>query len=256
MIKRIVSGLIGAAFLILIVLKGGLLLNISVLIISLIGLYEYNMTVKKNNTKPISIINYIFAISLFIVTIEENNSSMIQLTIMIYILTSMSLLVFRDDLTYKDIGVTVLGGLYIPFSLIHITLLNNSKFIWLIFIIAFGTDTFAYFTGMFFGKRKLCPNLSPKKTVEGSIGGVIGSVILTLIFATFANIDNLLIVIMLGIITSIIAQIGDLAASRIKRLSNIKDYGNIMPGHGGVLDRFDSILFTAPVVYYYISYIF
>jgi phosphatidate cytidylyltransferase len=110
------------------------------------------------------------------------------------------------------------------------------------------TDTFAYFSGYLFGKHKLIPNVSPKKTIEGSIGGILGSTICCLIFGYIFKLDMALMIVM-GIIGSIIAQIGDLFASSIKRYVGIKDYGNLIPGHGGVLDRFDSVILVAPFVY-------
>lgn len=104
-------------------------------------------------------------------------------------------------------------------------------------------------------KKKLCPKLSPNKTIEGSIGGILGSILLTTIFSKYFYLTPLWKNILLSIIASIMAQIGDLTASKIKRETGIKDYGYIMPGHGGILDRFDSILFTAPVVYYCVKYL-
>jgi phosphatidate cytidylyltransferase len=105
------------------------------------------------------------------------------------------------------------------------------------------------------GKRKLCPDVSPKKTVEGSIGGIFGSIIGVLLWSYFisSTATAWYQIILLGIVAGVISQIGDLSASLIKRYIGVKDYGKIMPGHGGILDRFDSILFTAPIVYYYIK---
>ncbi len=134
-------------------------------------------------------------------------------------------------------------------------LLDGSIYIWLVFISAFATDTFAYFTGVTIGKHKLYPRISPKKTIEGSLGGIIGCLITVMLFSVYFKLDNLVATAVLAIILSVISQIGDLTASTIKRTANIKDYGNLIPGHGGILDRFDSILFTTPIVYYYITYI-
>ncbi|MCC8069925.1 MAG: phosphatidate cytidylyltransferase [Ruminococcus sp.] len=124
-------------------------------------------------------------------------------------------------------------------------------------------DSGAYFVGTFCGKHKLCPEISPKKTVEGFIGGVLSNGILLCIFALvysrfFAPMDltvNYVSVFIMGVVTGIIGTIGDLTASLIKRQCNIKDFGKIMPGHGGVLDRFDSVLFVVPFVYLYLNYI-
>ncbi|NLP34889.1 MAG: phosphatidate cytidylyltransferase, partial [Clostridiales bacterium] len=133
---------------------------------------------------------------------------------------------------------------------------DGGLLVWLIFIGAWGSDTCAYCVGKLLGKRKLAPKLSPKKSIEGSIGGIVGAAVIAFIYATIfkdniTGIENPQIVFaIIGAASSIISQIGDLAASLIKRNYDIKDYGKLIPGHGGVLDRFDSILFTAPIVYY------
>ena len=114
------------------------------------------------------------------------------------------------------------------------------------------TDTFAYFSGYLFGKHKLIPKISPKKTIEGSIGGVIGSIVCCIIFGYIFKLDIIQMII-IGGLGSVIAQIGDLFASAIKRYVGIKDYGKLIPGHGGILDRFDSVILVAPFVYYAIS---
>ena len=103
------------------------------------------------------------------------------------------------------------------------------------------------------GKHKLCPNLSPKKTIEGAIGGVLGALVLGIIFGLIFKIQVFPHVILMSIIGSVMAQLGDLTASAFKRKMGIKDYGNLIPGHGGILDRFDSVLFAAPAVYYYLQ---
>lgn len=133
-----------------------------------------------------------------------------------------------------------------------------------IFIIAWLTDTGAYFIGVFFGKHKLVPHISPKKTVEGAIGGVAFSAIACVVYYfilsasspdAFVSAGGCLLCAMIGVIGSMLAQIGDFAASCIKRDYGVKDYGFILPGHGGFLDRFDSVVFIAPAVYYLIKLI-
>ena len=125
------------------------------------------------------------------------------------------------------------------------------------FISAFGCDTGAYFSGYFLGKNKLCPALSPKKTVEGAIGGIVTASVLCLLYGLWINrfypivgVNVLLLCGLVGFFGSILSEIGDLAASSVKRQVGIKDYGNLLPGHGGVLDRFDSVILTTPVLYY------
>jgi phosphatidate cytidylyltransferase len=109
----------------------------------------------------------------------------------------------------------------------------------------------AFFTGSLIGRHKLCPAISPKKTVEGAVGGFVGSVLLCGAFGYLLMPALLASCLILGAIGGVAAQLGDLTASVFKRGLGIKDYGNLIPGHGGILDRFDSVLFTAPVVYYY-----
>lgn len=247
--KRTISGIIGLFLLITIILRGGYLLSFSVYLISIIGLREFYKAIEKNNIKPIYSLGYLWTTGLFLNTIFSYFEILFTFATIIFLI----LTVIEKDRTIEDISITILGILYIPFLLSHIVYLDGSMYMWLIFIIAFGTDTFAYISGNLFGKRKLCPEISPNKTIEGSIGGVIGSSILTVIFSVYFQLGPIWKIVILSIICSILAQLGDLVASKTKRTTGIKDYGFIMPGHGGVLDRFDSIIFTAPVIYYYIS---
>ena len=127
--------------------------------------------------------------------------------------------------------------------------------IWAVFVGACLSDTFAYFCGTLFGKHKLAPSISPKKTVEGSVGAILGTILsflvygLVIVLATDLKV-NFILIMLLGFVCSVFAQFGDLSASVIKRECQIKDFGSLFPGHGGLMDRLDSILFVAPVVYY------
>ncbi|MDR1496192.1 MAG: phosphatidate cytidylyltransferase [Clostridiales Family XIII bacterium] len=129
------------------------------------------------------------------------------------------------------------------------------NFVWLAVFSAFATDIFAYFTGRAFGKRKLAPVLSPKKTVAGGVGGLIGSAVVCGLFGYFAMPEFLVHCVVVGLLGSVAAQAGDLTASAIKRRLGVKDYSSLIPGHGGLLDRVDSLLFTAPFVLLYLSLI-
>ena len=162
---------------------------------------------------------------------------------------------------------TIMGVVYIIFLLSHIVLIDKmfteqylyignfrisglASYVWIVFLAAFGTDIFAFFTGKLFGRHKLIPSVSPKKTVEGSIGGIIGSVVLCGLFGYFFLDKEFLTCIIIGILGGVVSQLGDLSASVIKRKIGIKDWGTLIPGHGGILDRIDSVLFTAPLVFY------
>jgi phosphatidate cytidylyltransferase len=127
------------------------------------------------------------------------------------------------------------------------------NFVWLVVLSALATDIFAYFIGSKWGRRKLAPSVSPNKTVEGSVGGIFGSVAACGIFGYIAMPEFLVHCIVIGALGGVVSQIGDLTASAIKRRLGMKDFGNLIPGHGGLLDRVDSILFTAPLVYIYLS---
>ena len=120
---------------------------------------------------------------------------------------------------------------------------------WLIFLCSWGADTCAYCVGMLIGKHKMAPVLSPKKSVEGAVGGVAGAALLGFLFqlATDGPSYEYAVICAVG---ALISMVGDLAASAIKRNMEIKDYGTLIPGHGGILDRFDSVIFTAPIIYY------
>ena len=246
---RVLSGIIGVVALIVIMLTGGLVLNLAMMLLSIVALFEFYKAISKLDTKPIMLVGYLSSI-LFLLSLYTEKIS-VDLILTVIVILSLSITVLGNSRTIRDVAATLVGVLYIPFLLFHLIYLDGTKFMWLVFIIAFGTDTFAYVVGTQFGKHKLCPNISPKKSVEGSIGGIIGSVVLSIIYGIFFNIEPLWSLVIMAIFGSIVSQIGDLAASRIKRLSGIKDFGKLMPGHGGALDRFDSIIFAAPFVYYY-----
>ena len=128
--------------------------------------------------------------------------------------------------------------------------------VWLIYIGAWGSDTCADCVGKLIGKHKMPSTLSPNKTIEGCVGGIAGAALIGFLFALGFYRDNSTLwwqFAIVGAVSSVISQIGDLTASAIKRNHDIKDYGKLIPGHGGILDRFDSIIFTAPIVYYLIT---
>ncbi len=156
----------------------------------------------------------------------------------------------------KDAFMCELGGVLLPFflsALIRIELLEAGRYlIFIPFVMAFVSDTGAYFAGMLFGKHKLCPVISPKKTVEGLIGGVILAGLAMLLYGlildkAFAMEVNYLYLAVYGFVGAFGGAFGDLSLSAVKRQAGIKDYGNLIPGHGGILDRFDSVLITAPL---------
>ena len=159
--------------------------------------------------------------------------------------------------TPTDAMATIIGIIYIEFFSYHFVLIDQSGpyqvMVWLCLLCAFGSDIFAYFTGVFLGKHKMTPHLSPKKTWEGAVGGVLGSVLVCGLFGYFLCPEYLIHCLIIGLAGSPVSMCGDLTASAYKRKMGIKDYGKLIPGHGGIMDRFDSVFFTAPFVYYYIA---
>ena len=159
--------------------------------------------------------------------------------------------------TFKDIAYTFLGIFYVVFFMIFVALIDGMKdgkiLIWYAIIAAWGTDIFAYFIGKNFGKHKFS-KVSPKKSIEGCIAGTVGAILLMLLYTYVANTFwgmnySYGFIAMISVILSLIGQIGDFAASSIKRYVDIKDFSNLIPGHGGMLDRIDSLIFLAPFAY-------
>ncbi len=257
MLKRIISGIIGLPFLLVIVIVGGTPLFIALLLISLVALREfYNAC--NGKFIPMKTVGYMGAVIILILMNFMFDFFYILVLLFMSVIILNIIKLIDHKYNFVDISITLYSLIYVPFLLGHILLITkqaNDIVIWLIFIAAWGTDTLAYFSGYLFGKRKLCPSISPKKTVEGAIGGTLGSMVISLIFGYFFLKDHLFAVALIGFLGSIAAQVGDLSASSIKRYMGIKDFGNIMPGHGGVLDRFDSILFVAPMVYYILIFL-
>lgn len=254
MLKRTISALIGLPILVYTVYTGGLLMDILAMLVSLIGLYEFYHCFKKINISPFKVIGYVSTMSAYACLIFDLGTSFLYMTFMILLFMTMIFYVHRrTENSFYEAVITVFGFTYITISLIHIPMLervDGSIIIWYPFILAFITDTCAYFSGKIFGKHKLIPDVSPNKTKEGSAGGVIGTTVVSIIFALIFDSSLIIFAGLIGFVGSIISQYGDLLASKIKRTVEIKDYGKIMPGHGGILDRFDSIIVTAPFVFY------
>jgi len=175
----------------------------------------------------------------------------------IIMMSFLTTLINNDKNNLTDIVYTLFSFIYTSIMFLHFLLLRNLEngiiYVWWVFASTWACDTFAYIVGILFGKHKLIPSVSPKKSIEGSIGGIGGSVLISIVFAKyFLPAVKPLEAFILGLLIGIFSQIGDLSCSLIKRFCKIKDFSRIIPGHGGILDRFDSTLFSFPVAYYYI----
>ncbi len=185
---------------------------------------------------------------------------MVYVWFFLTILASLLYLFDIENRKLEDALATITGIFYVVFFSFHMVLVDQSGpethlLVWIVIFSAFGTDIFAYFSGVAFGKHKLCPKISPKKTIEGSIGGILGAILLCGLFGWIFVRPLFIHCLILGAMGGVITQFGDLTASIFKRHMGIKDYGKLIPGHGGIMDRFDSILFAAPMVYYYIVFV-
>ncbi|MGL4344606.1 MAG: phosphatidate cytidylyltransferase [Cellulosilyticaceae bacterium] len=257
MLTRILTAVLGIPAVIFLMYVGNPLLKYAGMVIALIGVYElYHVLEKKYH--PIKWIGYI-STAVYFVGFDFLSSQFWMFCVLVILAAMITMVFAYPKYHIVDIALTLLGPLYVAFLIGFIimvrTLPYGEFFVWFIFISAWGSDTCAYFAGLCFGKHKLAPHLSPKKTIEGAVGGALGAVVLSMIYTiiyTQFNLeflrDQIWLISLIVFIAALISQVGDLAASAIKRMLEEKDYGHIFPGHGGVLDRFDSILFVAPVI--------
>ncbi len=257
---RILTGLALAAVLVLVVFSNIYIITGAIALISLVGMYEFYKAAEIKSHTGLCISGYIAGLA---VVLRQYIPQEFYIPLIYVFMLCLFVIMLKDHkrVSVADAGMVIFSVIYIPLFLSTLTgiyqLDNGIYYLWLVFIGAFMTDTFAYFSGCFFGKHKLCPEISPKKTVEGSIGGSLCSVVIVLLYGLlidkrFGIEVNYIKLAVLGLLIAAISQIGDLTASIIKRRYGVKDYGNLFPGHGGILDRLDSIIAVAPLVYAYI----
>lgn len=254
--QRLVSAMFLLPLLILLVIKG-IPLYIGGVILMCIALHEFYCAFENLDIHPVKELGYIYSVILLFGNIYQWRSETFSLLLFVVFMVGM-IYILTQKRNVLEISITFSGIMYICFCFNYIIntidyIDAGNIYVWLIFIIAFITDTGAYFVGKNFGKKKLIPNISPNKTVEGSLGGIVCCVLFSLIFALIFKLD-IGKVLVLSVFGSVFGQIGDLLASSIKRYVGIKDFGKLIPGHGGVLDRFDSVLLVAPYVYLVLLY--
>lgn len=261
---RLLSGILLVIIALITVITGGNLLFLVLLAVSLIGMTEL-YKVFGIEKKPPGIIGYLFALLYFGLLYFEpllpgESLNWFMMSFMAFLICQMAVLVFAyPRYNTQQIMAAFFGMFYVAVMLSYIyqiRILPGGIFtVWLVFVCSWGCDTCAYCVGMLIGKHKMAPILSPKKSVEGGIGGILGAALIGVLYGLAINYwgdagADVLSYAVIGAAGGAISQIGDLAASAIKRYHNIKDYGKLIPGHGGILDRFDSVIFTAPIIYY------
>lgn len=251
--SRMLTAIIGLPIIIVwLIFSNEYFIAIGMAVLSTIGAFElYRAAGLWNNKKIICAVGIIAAAAVQFSFIIPH--AVCQALSVLFVLALFFLMFCRHkDITLSDISIIVFGVIYIAYLLsymVSIRMLDGgSVYVWLVPAAAFSADTFAYTAGRLFGKRKLCPEISPKKTVAGAIGGILGCAAALMIFAYIGGFGIARFAVM-GVVCAVVCEFGDIFASIIKRQYNIKDYGNILPGHGGILDRIDSIIVAAPIIY-------
>lgn len=262
--QRLLTAAIGLPVLLLVlVFHKTLLMDVAVSVVSVLAVYELLTATKYLQHLPVTVLSLLFAACLPFVRRQFGITTFGYLVIPIYLLLlALVMLRFHRTIRLEQVCLPLSFSVLVPLSFSTLLYMrydaagNGLFYILITFACAWLSDAGAYFVGRAFGKHKLAPEISPKKTVEGAIGGAVFNVIccllIGLIYAAIRSGEHhlsYLLLILVGIIGALLAILGDLVASFIKRQCGIKDFGDILPGHGGILDRFDSVLVVAPFLY-------
>lgn len=261
---RIMTAAIGIVILIpFVIFSDKIPLIVFTTVISAIGVYEMLKCVGKEKELLLAVPSFAVAIAAqILVRVINDGMTYWGCMLLIYVVYSFISLVCAifsaGRIKVSEATTVIVMTVYIAFGFSSLILLRDLQyglvlfFLW--FLIPWICDAMAYFTGVFFGKHKLIPAVSPKKTIEGAVGGIIGTLIVITVFALitqfgFGMRPNYPVFLIVTLVGCLVSQCGDLIASLIKREHGVKDYGNLFPGHGGVMDRFDSCIATGPFIY-------
>lgn len=262
-IQRWTSALLGFPLIAAVLIFGNeLVIDIVFTVVAIMCLHEY-FSCFKDKAKPIQEIGYISAFIIPIIHILEPRQFVYLLLIIpiTVVWIFLRVIVSNMKITIYDAAVTLLGIIYIVGFMIFLPLIidlqDGKLLVWYALFTAWGTDVFAYLIGKAFGKHKFT-EVSPKKSIEGCVAGIIGAIVFVLVYTyvlnTYMNFNiSYLYITVVAIFLSIIGQIGDLSASTIKRYAGMKDFSNLIPGHGGMLDRLDSVIFVAPFAFFFLT---
>lgn len=258
---RLMSAIIALPFALIPIWVGGIWLYLLLMIASAIGFYEFNKAF--DIKEPVLFLFQLIGTGVLFLTHALNEPQYMMAGGLVLLIVGFMIYIMKyPKVPIEGVMLSVFAFVYIGVPLYHVLLIRGMDvvgfyMIWLVLLISFGSDTFAYLVGVTLGKHKLAPQLSPNKSIEGAIGGLVGAVVLTVVYIVFVNsrletftVNQILGFAVMGLLGSVVSQFGDLSASAMKRARGVKDFGKLMPGHGGILDRVDSILFVAPFVYY------
>ncbi|MED1488077.1 phosphatidate cytidylyltransferase [Bacillus smithii] len=255
--QRFITGVIAAAIFLPIVLYGGWPFLILTYLMASVGLYE---ALKMKKIRLLSLESVIPFIMLWLLLIPNRYENLIEkwgyhkleLLLFLVLIYLMYTVVTKNRFTFDDAAFAVLSALYVGFGFYYLIETRNAgvAYVFLALFIIWATDIGAYLIGRSFGKKKLWPEISPKKTVEGFFGGILSACVVAFVFAFSIHLEVPLAKLLIAaLVMAVFGQIGDLVESALKRHYNIKDSGNILPGHGGILDRCDSWLFVLPLIH-------
>ncbi|MCM1105693.1 MAG: phosphatidate cytidylyltransferase [Blautia sp.] len=261
---RLLSGIVLVVLALVLIISGGRILLFSTLVISCIGMYELYRVFEMEKS-ILAKLGYLAAI-VYYANLEWGFLPDTMLLIMAFLILLMFVFVFAyPKYSSREMLESFFGVFYVAVMLSYVyqlRMLPGGLYLaFLVFLCSWGCDTCAYCVGVLIGKHKMSPKLSPKKSVEGAVGGVVGAALLTALYAyVFREQMNLTaatvwILAAIAAVAAAISMVGDLTASAIKRNFDVKDYGHLIPGHGGILDRFDSMIITAPILFYLAKYL-
>ncbi len=257
--NRVITAIIGAAIFLFLLVIGGLSFSAFIFLITAIGYYEY---IRMHKLRILSIesvwgllaITLIFIDNIFLAGVNSFVIVLIMIAGYFFIMLSS-----KNQVNFDTISYITLGVIYLAFSFVAIlevrAMEDGLLLILFVLAITWGSDIGAFFVGSKFGKKRLAPSISPKKSIEGALGGILFAFIVSLGFIFIFTETNILLIVLVAIGISIVGQCGDLIESALKRLKNVKDSGSLLPGHGGILDRFDSLILIFFVVYILLAFI-
>ncbi|WP_077326191.1 phosphatidate cytidylyltransferase [Virgibacillus siamensis] len=260
--QRTITAILAFIIFIPFVIFGGMYFKLFVYFLATVGLIEL---MRMRDISKYSVPSFLAVILLWLVLLPEETATDIvpvvwftkSEIIMLFVLILLSYTVLvKNKFTFDDAGFILLATIYIGMGFYYLLATRNGVEIqgliniFYVLIIIWVTDTGAYFAGRAFGKKKLWPMISPNKTIEGAIGGVVAACITGVVFQLIVPLSSMIGVIIVTILVSIFGQIGDLVESAFKRHYGVKDSGDLLPGHGGILDRLDSLLFVLPILHF------
>lgn len=269
LLPRLITAVIGIPLILLTIFWGGIPFALLMAGIAFMSLREYFIMARQAGYGCQPVIGTVCGMALFLSIylnatgmgpLAENQGTVALMSLLLIPIILREMIAGNPQKVIERISVTFLGVFFIPWALGHLVLIRNLKpwgreYIYLIFILIWTLDTAAYAVGKNFGRFKLAESISPKKTIEGALGGIAAAMLVGLLCRALFLSRGLSIAdtLVMALIIGVVAQFSDLSESLFKRDAGVKDSANLLPGHGGMLDRFDSFLFTAPVLYYFLS---